>query len=150
MNIEKFTDALGEVDDKYVTEALSYKKSKRGRKYIFTFAAAACILLVVAAGDRFLTGPAPDENADRHLSKAEASESGESSGNGGPAIGLWMYDFDEYEMASPWTEDMNFENLPVYKNLSYHKAGAPVGLSEEERRHILVRSENSLFWNFLN
>ena len=55
MNIEKFTDALGEVDDKYVTEALSYKKSKRGRKYIFTFAAAACILLVVAAGDRFLT-----------------------------------------------------------------------------------------------
>ena len=148
MNIEKFTDALGEVDDKYVTEALSYKKSKRGRKYIFTFAAAACILLVVAAGDRFLTGPAPDENADRHLSKAEASESGESSGNGGPGIGLWMYDFDEYEMASPWTEDMNFENLPVYKNLSYHKAGAPIGLSEEEMEKRFMAAAKALGLDF--
>lgn len=148
MNIEKFTDALGEVDDKYVTEALSYKKSKRGRKYIFTFAAAACILLAVVAGDRFLTGSAPDENADRHLSKAEASESGESSGRVGPGIGLWMYDFDEYEMESPWTEDMNFETLPVYKNLSYHKAGVPIGLSEEEMEKRFMAASKALGLDF--
>ena len=127
MNIEKFTDALGEVDDKYVTEALSYKKSKRGRKYIFTFAAAACILLVVAAGDRFLT---PEQEAPV-LPKAGATEPGSTSDKS-LLPGIWLYSFEEFENGSPWNSNADLETLPVYRNLSYHRAGTPIGLSEDE------------------
>lgn len=143
MNIEKFTDALGEVDDKYVTEALSYKKSKRGRKYIFTFAAAACILLVVAAGDRFLT---PEQEAPV-LPKVGATEPGSTSDKS-LLPGIWLYSFEEFENGSPWNSNANLETLPVYRNLSYHRAGTPIGLSEDELEKRFASAAKALGLDF--
>jgi hypothetical protein len=143
MNIEKFTDALGEVDDKYVTEALSYKKSKRGRKYIFTFAAAACILLVVAAGDRFLT---PEQEAPV-LPKAGATEPGSTSDKS-LLPGIWLYSFEEFENGSPWNSNADLETLPVYRNLSYHRAGTPIGLSEDELEKRFASAAKALGLDF--
>ncbi|HIV79649.1 MAG TPA: hypothetical protein IAB13_01570 [Candidatus Avanaerovorax faecigallinarum] len=143
MNIEKFTDALGEVDDKYVTEALSYKKSKRGRKYIFTFAAAACILLAVVAGEKFLT---PEQEVPV-LPRAGATKPDDTA-EGSRAPGIGLYNFEEFESGSPWNPDADLETLPAYKNLSYHRAGTPLGLSEEEMEERFSAAANALGLEF--
>lgn len=51
MNPKKFSEAMGEVDSRYVDEAICYKKSGKKQVYIRWAASAACIafILVVAA-----------------------------------------------------------------------------------------------------
>ena len=46
MNAKKFTDAMGELDSRYLEEAMGYKK-KRGKRYLPLLAACACLLLAV-------------------------------------------------------------------------------------------------------
>ena len=49
MNAKKFSDSLGELDAKYVDEALNYKKKTKKTIWISAAAAAACLLLIGAA-----------------------------------------------------------------------------------------------------
>ncbi len=48
--------------------------------------------------------------------------------------GYMCYDISELDNGNPWSEDMNINSLPVYKNLAFDATGAgiPKGLNEEE------------------
>lgn len=49
MNPKKFSEAMGEIDNKYVDEAIRYKKSGKKRRWIRWASAAACLALTVVA-----------------------------------------------------------------------------------------------------
>ena len=49
MNAKKFSDAMSELDTKYVDEALNYKKKSRKPVWVKWGAMAACLCLIVAA-----------------------------------------------------------------------------------------------------
>ena len=49
MNSKKFSDAMSELDTKYVDEALNYKKKSKKPIWVKWGAVAACLCLVVAA-----------------------------------------------------------------------------------------------------
>ena len=50
MNIKKFEDAMNEIDEKYINEALEYKKKAKKPVYIKITAAAACFAAAVLIG----------------------------------------------------------------------------------------------------
>ena len=49
MNAKKFSDAMSELDTKYVDEALNYKKKAKKPRWIKWGAMAACLCLIVVA-----------------------------------------------------------------------------------------------------
>ena len=49
MNAKKFSDAMSELDSKYVDEALNYKKKARKPVWVKWGAMAACLCLIVVA-----------------------------------------------------------------------------------------------------
>lgn len=49
MNTKKFSEAMGEIDDKYVDEAIQYQSKKKKRGWLKWGAMAACLCLVVCA-----------------------------------------------------------------------------------------------------
>ena len=54
MNAKKFSDAMSELDTKYVDEALNHKKKAKRPGWIKWGAMAACLCLVVYAGIRLI------------------------------------------------------------------------------------------------
>ena len=52
MNAKKFSDAMSELDTKYVDEALNHKKKAKRPGWIKWGAMAACLCLVIYAGIR--------------------------------------------------------------------------------------------------
>lgn len=48
MTTKKFSEAMSELEDKYVTEAITYQRSKKKRNWFKWVATAACICLVLA------------------------------------------------------------------------------------------------------
>lgn len=48
MNTQKFSAAMGEISDKYINEALSYKRKTKKRGWLKVGAVAACLCLVLA------------------------------------------------------------------------------------------------------
>ncbi len=48
MNPEKFSEAMSEIDSKYIDEAIRYKKSGKKHSYIRWAASAACLALIIA------------------------------------------------------------------------------------------------------
>ena len=47
MNVKKFSDAMSELDTKYIDEALNYKKKAKRRNWIKWGAMAACLIMIV-------------------------------------------------------------------------------------------------------
>ena len=65
MNAKKFSDAMSELDTKYVDEALNHKKKAKRPGWIKWGAMAACLCLVVYAGIRLIpTDSPPDESSE--------------------------------------------------------------------------------------
>ena len=128
MNAKKFSDAMSELDTKYVDEALNHKKKAKRPGWIKWGAMAACLCLVVYVGIRLIpTDSPPDESSELPLLNAQF-EGGDMGFEG-----LMLFDISESGSANPWTKDMVLETLSVYENLAYTDAsGLPVYLSENE------------------
>lgn len=80
MSANKFSEAMGEIDEKYVGEAFSYKKKAKKNGWVKWCAAAACICLV-AVGAAMLThngsvepSPEPVETPNPFVTVTSASE----------------------------------------------------------------------------
>ncbi len=113
MNAKKFSDAMSELDTKYVDEALNHKKKAKRPGWIKWGAMAACLCLVVYAGIRLIpTDSPPDESRELPLLNAQF-EGGDMGFEG-----LMLFDISESGSANPWTKDMVLETLPVYENLA--------------------------------
>lgn len=65
MNAKKFSAALGEVDDKYITNAINYKANRKKNSWIKWVAAAVCLALIVTVGIPLVSDPykTPDEHS---------------------------------------------------------------------------------------
>lgn len=50
MNAKKFSDAMSELDSKYIDEALNYKKKAKKPVWVKWGAMAACLCLIVVGG----------------------------------------------------------------------------------------------------
>ena len=66
MNAEKFSDAMSELDTKYVDEALNYKKKMKKPVWIKwgVMAACLCLIICVATIPRLLNGSNPPVSGD--------------------------------------------------------------------------------------
>ena len=70
MNAKKFSDAMSELDTKYVDEALNHKKKAKRPGWIKWGSMAACLCLVIYAGIRLIpTDSPPDESSELPLLK---------------------------------------------------------------------------------
>lgn len=118
-------------------EAAEREPVKRKIKWIRWGAAAACLCVGLLGIILFNGG---DNAALQPISIPEY----ESGGMG--FEGYMVYDPSELENGNPWTEDMELETLPVYKNLAYDPSGAgfPKGLSEAEMRKKLLETADAL------
>lgn len=135
MSGRRFMEAMGEVEDKYIEEALQYVPAKsmvRGTwmKWCVT---AACLALIVCAGI-FATrsGKETPFELDPSLPMLRIE-----SGEGGMGYSAVMYyDISEDSDLNPWNEEVVLETLPVYENLAYVEevGGLPIYLSEEEMK----------------
>ena len=63
MNVKKFSDAMSELDTKYIDEALNYKKKAKRRNWIKWGAMAACLCFVVVGSILFNLHNLTDFNA---------------------------------------------------------------------------------------
>lgn len=135
MSGRKFMEAMGEVEDNYIEEALQYVPAKRVVKgtWMKWCVTAACLALIVCAGI-FATrsGKEAPFELDPSLPMLRI-ESGEG-GMGYSAV--MLYDISEDSDLNPWNEDVVLETLPVYENLAYveYVGGLPIYLSEEEMK----------------
>ena len=117
MNAKKFSDAMSELDTKYVDEALNYKKKAKRPGWIKWGAMAACVAAAILVGVRIV---APEKDGLPMLTIPDV----ESSGMGFEG---WLgYDISQWDNGNPWSESMEFSVLPVYRNGSYDAAGKPV------------------------
>lgn len=128
MNAKKFSDAMSELDTKYVDEALNYKKKVKKPHWVKWGAMAACVVVAILAGVRMI---APEKNGLPMLTIPEI----ESSGMG--FEGRLCYDISQWDNGNPWSESMKFSVLPVYRNGSYDPAGEPAGLSQTDMKQRL-------------
>ena len=60
MNVKKFSDAMGELDTKYIDEALNYKKKSKRPVWIKWGTMAACLCFVICIGTYFAYKFNPD------------------------------------------------------------------------------------------
>ena len=128
MNAKKFSDAMSELDSKYIDEALNYKKKAKKPFWMKWGARVACVVVAILVGVRMI---APEKDRLPMLTISDI----ESSGMG---FESWLgYDISQWNNGNPWSESMEFSVLPVYRNGSYDSAGKPVGLSQTDMKQRL-------------
>lgn len=128
MNAKKFSDAMGELDSKYIDEALNYKKKAKKPFWMKWGARVACVVVAILVGVRMI---APEKDRLPMLTISDI----ESSGMG---FESWLgYDISQWNNGNPWSESMEISVLPVYRNGSYDSAGKPVGLSQTDMKQRL-------------
>ena len=150
-------DALGGVDDRFISEAAPKKtdfERQKPRSAVRWLTAAACLCIAAAVFlGYWLISPA-------RLQKIPLNADG-SSGLGAGAHEIIVRDMSEYTTGNPWSAEMKLKRLPVYKNtqsLSYdellstvrktaEKSGAQIKSVTQENLPECewVVSENSLY-----
>ena len=135
MNAKKFSDAMSELDTKYVDEALNYKKKAKKPRWIKYGAMVACAAVAILAGVRIF---APEKDGLQMLTIPDIESS---------AMGFegWLgYDISQWDNGNPWSESMEFSVLPVYRNGSYDSTGKSVGLSQADMKQRLETAITAL------
>lgn len=128
MKIDQLIDALQEIDDTFIAEAADglMDKQKVQKSHIIkwsSFAVAAAVLLLVTIVGLLperTVGPSEEqppslvqEPEDLDLPKIAIVE---HLADGMGYMAYEAYDFSELKNSNPWSEDMEIEYLPVYKN----------------------------------
>lgn len=150
-------DALGGVDDRFISEAAPKKtdfERQKPRSAVRWLTAAACLCIAAAVFlGYWLISPARLQK----ISLGTVGFSGEGAGAHTPVV----RDISEYTTGNPWSAEMKLKRLPVYKNtqsLSYdellstvrktaEKSGAQIKSVTQENLPECewVVSENSLY-----
>ena len=149
MKEKRILYALEWADEEYIEEAAPAKR-RTGKVIWIRWAAAACLCLMI--GGIYLINrpkePAPvdpgneitpmgpggetDPAVSGKLPKIEVPVVQKAQGAG--LESLRYFSPDDLQNGNPWSEDIELETLPVYKNGAYDQTGAgvPSGLSVEE------------------
>jgi len=134
MNSKKFSEVMSELDNKYVDEAIHYKKKAKKPDWIKWGAMAACLAIMVYAGTKLF--PYEPSNNTLDLPMLTISEN-TSLGMG--FEGYMAYDISELVSANPWSEDAAIATLPVYNNpLTFHEQMIASGADFDKMREFLL------------
>lgn len=146
MKAQKFMDALGKVDDRYIQEAVEYKKERKAFGAAGTkWCAAACLALFFGVGGYVIYQNVEisaeitpvETDSPEVLPELAMLPAALPQGEGMGFEGIMLYDISESGSGNPWNEELQIEKLPVYKNLAYTDVpGLPVYLSREELMNI--------------
>lgn len=130
MKSERILYALAGVRDDFVEQAEPGRRLKPARAWVKYAAAAACLCVVIAGALALGTNRSAPTAADG-LPLIDLPELGAATMG---YEGYLYYDASEIENGNPWTADMEFETLPVFKNGAYDPSGAgvPRGLDGDE------------------
>lgn len=127
MKVEDLCDALQDIDEKYILEArgLAQAEELEGanevrqmtrkktvlRSVLKWCAVAAVLCILVWGGSAILRSSSPVEDLDLPMIAIV-----ENTADGMGYEGFWAYSFDDYKNKNPWSEGMEIEYLPVFKN----------------------------------
>lgn len=92
MKAKKFSEALGNVSDEYVSEAIAYQSKRKNRSWLKWTAMAACLCLIVAGSTVFLQQSFKTPDA--------GDEGGEVSGAGNYSVAVYPASEDVKDVAS--------------------------------------------------
>lgn len=131
MKKKKFSDAIEEINMKYVEEALCYKKKSSWKR---RSAIAACLCLAISSSFFLLHQENPEAP-----SKLASIPIPELAADGMGFEGYLYYNASQLNQGNPWNETMKISTMPVYTNKAYDPSGAgePKGLSEDEMISLL-------------
>ena len=132
MNTKNFTAAMGELNDKYIYEALYYKK-RPASFFLKTAALAACFALIIFAGISGILKSSQSAPAQLPLITVP-----ENFGGSAGFEGYLAYDISDLVNENPWDSSAVLTTLPVYKNLiSFDENNQIMGARREEMEQIL-------------
>lgn len=140
MNIQKFSDAISEVDDKYYEEAANYHFRRKKNTWIACGSIAAMLAIMVYAGTRFLPQKAPETAAERPMLTIS-----ENVSDGMGFESYRAYDISELVNANPWNNSMEISTLPVYRNpLTYDENFIASGGDFDKMHELLLEVADRL------
>ena len=164
MKAKNFVEAMNEIDDKYVDEAVRYRKKSGKYLWMKWGGAAAAIAVVIYAGSRIVSWKLPGTEfpqgtlgTDRQQGKLGEGIMSEVSGVGGgreelPILdisdigdgvdagfeGYLAKDISELVNGNPWKETMELSTLPVYRNpVTYDNHMIALGADFDKMRELL-------------
>lgn len=129
MTTKKFSEAMSELEDKYITEAITYQRSKKKRNWFKWVAAVACICLVLAGLFPLLHQPSVSPfvltayalESDNTVSTAVMME--------GENIPVTMFEADNGVWGFVFSHEA--ENPTDYVSISIMTAGQQVTIDEQ-------------------
>jgi len=144
MKNEKILNVIGQVNDEYIEEAAQKEKVSQKRTWVKLSLLAACLLLTVSAGIRFLPTILSELKISieaRNLPMLTISS--ESGGMGFEAC--LAYDISELANGNPWTANSKLNTMPVYKNTTYDSSGIPAtGIGKERMLELAKQTADAL------
>lgn len=128
---EKILNCLGNISDRYITEAYSYKKTPIARRVVSLLAAGALAAVTVFVCAKLI--PVSDP-----YSELPMLTIGEASYGMG-FEGYMAYDISDLASGNPWNEESTPDSMPVYKNsLSVNAYGMPWREGTEKMEATLI------------
>lgn len=111
MNIKKFSETMGEIDSKYVENAINYQPKQKKQIWVIWGAIAACLAIMVYAGTRRFPQETHEDMAELPMLSIT-----ENTSEGMGFEGYWAYEVSELVNANPWSESLEISTLPVFHN----------------------------------
>lgn len=134
MNIKKFSEAMGEIDSKYVEKAINYKPNQKKQIWVKWGAIAACLAIIVYAGTRRFPQETHEEMAELPMLSIT-----ENTSEGMGFEGYWAYEVSELVNANPWSKSLEISTLPVYRNpLTYDENYIASGADFDKMQEFLL------------
>lgn len=139
MNTKKFSEAMDQINNKYIDEALCYKAKKKNR-WLKWGAIAACFMLLIFAGIKTIF---QEEQTDPSKLPMLTLP---SNINGGMSFeGYLAYDISDLVNENPWNVSAALITLPVFANpVSFDDKGQLIGGDRAEMEELLY----SMFHRF--
>ena len=134
MNIKKFSEAMGEIDSKYVEKAINYKPNQKKQIWVKWGAIAACLAIMVYAGTRRFSQETHEDMAELPMLSIT-----ENTSEGMGFEGYWAYEVSELVNANPWSKSLEISTLPVYRNpLTYDENYIASGADFDKMQEFLL------------
>lgn len=111
MNSKTFSQAMNQIDSRYIQEALHCQKIARRPLWLKRIAIAACLAIAISIGAVFLSQQG-QETAPRLPMLSVSEHTAEGMG----FEGYMAYSASQLVDANPWSENPDISALPVYRN----------------------------------
>ena len=140
MNSKLFSQAMNQIDSKYIQEALLYQGKTKKPLWLKWSAAAACLAITIFAIVAVLPQKEPETSP-----KLPQLSISEHTSDGMGFEGYMAYKASELTNANPWNESLELSALPVYQNsLTYDADGISGDIDFDRMREVLLETAGRL------